>query len=71
VTFSAAVLLDFVLATSVVARAPDSREYQAVRESLQSVHPRFVPRWLKDHGRDPADFMPRRAEASESLVMVI
>jgi hypothetical protein len=63
----AAVLSGLVLASLVLARAPGFREYQAVRELLQSVHPRFVPRWLSDHGYDPADFMPRRAEESESL----
>ena len=65
--FLAAVLSCLVLASTVLAREPGFGEYRAVRESLQSVHPRFAPRWLKDHGYDPADFMPRPWTNSDSL----
>ena len=66
------------LAGTSLAREPDPnvplsremglflREFRAVQESLRSVHPRFTERWLKTHGYDPADFLPRPWTEPES-----
>lgn len=62
----AVALLSTTVAVFAFGRELDFGEFRAVQESLARVHPRFRERWLRAHGYEPAEFLPRPWREPES-----
>ncbi len=61
-----AVLLGAAFAAAAFAREPGFQEYRVVQESLSGVHPRFREYWLKSHGYDVANSLPKPNPLADS-----